>query len=62
MEMPAEYRVAFDDSGVAIGSLLADARAIDQGDTQTAFGEMQGDRCADNAGAGGPSRRYTCHA
>src|SRR5215470_16199737 len=45
-----KYRVAFDDAGVAIGCLFADPRAIDQGNTESAFCEMQRHRCADNAG------------
>src|SRR6516164_4211770 len=45
-----KYRVPLDDTGVAIGCLFADSRAVDQGNTEPAFCEMQRHRCADNAG------------
>src|SRR5262249_44721138 len=45
-----KYCVALDDTGVAVGCLLADPRAVDQGNTEPAFCEMQRHRCADNAG------------
>src|SRR5215470_14397293 len=45
-----KYCVALDDTGVAVGCLLADPRAVDQDNTETAFCEMQRHRCADNAG------------
>src|SRR5215475_10955666 len=46
-----KYCVAFDDPGVAIGRLLADARSIDERNAHPASGEVQRYRCADNAGA-----------
>src|SRR6516164_1992265 len=45
-----KYRVPLDDTGVAIGCLFADSRAVDQGNTDPAFCEMQRRRCADNSG------------
>src|SRR5215475_7872662 len=44
-----KYCVALDNTGVAVGCLLADPRAVDQDNTETAFCEMQRHRCADNA-------------
>ena len=46
-----KHRVALDDTGIAIGGLLAQAGAIKQRDAQAALGEMQRDRRADDAGA-----------
>src|SRR6185369_11048367 len=56
-----EYRVAFDDTGIAVGCLFADPRAVDQGNAETTFGEMQRHRGAYNAGT---ENHYisTCHA
>src|SRR6478609_8402351 len=45
-----KYCVALDDTGVAVGCLFADPRTVDQGNTESAFCEMQRHRCADNAG------------
>ena len=46
-----EKRIAFDDSGVAVGGFLARAAAVDQRDRKPALGEMQRRRHADDAGA-----------
>src|SRR5215510_7337539 len=55
-----KYRVAFDDTGVAIRCLFADPRAVDQGNAEPAFRELQRHRCADTAGT---ENHYvsTCH-
>src|SRR5215475_3355445 len=56
-----KYCVALDDTGVAVGRLFADRRAVDQGNTEPAFCEMQRHRCADNAGTENHCIS-TCHA
>src|SRR5215470_14489766 len=52
---------ADNDAGVAVARLLARTAPVDQRDRQTAFGKVQRDRCADNAGAQNDCIG-TCHA
>ena len=46
-----EYRIAFDNSGIAIGRALTRALPVDQGDRQAALGEMDGNGGADDTRA-----------
>ena len=44
-------RIAFDDAGIAVGGPLPRLAAVDQGNRQAAFGEVNGDCGADNSGS-----------
>ena len=49
-ERGGKHRVAFDDAGIAVGRALPGPATVDQRNRQSAFGEVDRDGCADDAG------------
>jgi hypothetical protein len=50
-ERRRKYGIALDDAGIAVGRGFTRPLPIDERDRQAAFGELERDGCADNAGS-----------